>query len=85
MSLQAAVLRIVIRLLVAAAVYALAIRAARGADQTQPLAMLHLAKCTPALAGFEKFDENETVTGCTSQEIRRYDPVNRARRVNRPR
>ena len=39
MSFQAAALRVVIRLLVAAAIYALAIRGARGADQTEAAAV----------------------------------------------
>jgi hypothetical protein len=41
-SFQAAALRVVIRLLAAAAMFALAMRVSRGADQTQPIAVSHV-------------------------------------------
>jgi hypothetical protein len=41
-SFQAAALRVVIRLLAAAAMFALAMRVSHGADQTQPIAMTHV-------------------------------------------
>ena len=42
MSFQAAILRVVIRLLVAAAIYALAMRGLRGADPTPPTAVTYV-------------------------------------------
>ena len=71
MSFQVGALRVVIRLLAAAAMFALAMRVSRGADKTQPIAMTHV----PAAGLFRPLMiERSTSTESTAPTAKQQRP-----------